>query len=621
MNIEAADAAAKWLWETIGKHIFDQSKNLVANKWRTFNWARAEDKYRKKLLDQLSTVRLLGNSTPIYIENIYTDVEVLDKLTAMKRFNFEDIQGKPISYDPFESNTRRFSALEIVKEHKRTYILGKPGAGKTTFLKSLVISACHGSIKATPIYISLKEWSDSQLDLFQFTCEQFKICGFPDEIFVKHILNTGNALVLLDGLDEVNHADEERRKMLQAITNFTNQHSESRFCITCRIAANEYAFNRFTYVEIADFNEVQQTTFISKWYSLEPKKLEMFKTNWNKTENEKIRELGKTPLLLALICLAFDETLQFSRRRVDLYAEAIDALLKKWDSSRAIVRRDAYKLLESVRKKQLLSFIAYNTFVREEYLIRNIVINNEIKHFISSLPYWDNQQEVDSEQILKSIESHHGLLVERAKNIYSFSHLTVQEYFSAQYISDNVASDSLGSLVNRLIEDVRWREVMLMCASMQSNAYQLLHIFAQRIWKIVKNDIFIKQLIKNIQPSPSISDNYRANSKDEFSKMPKQKSSYYEENMLNRNFHLPFEYALDIAGNLSVIPPERRSDSVYRARNLVYYLGNSRFEINKSQANKLTRYLLMTKLLIECLQISSLENRQKIEELVLKDMS
>ena len=34
MNIEAADAAAKWLWETIGKHIFDQSKNLVANKWR-----------------------------------------------------------------------------------------------------------------------------------------------------------------------------------------------------------------------------------------------------------------------------------------------------------------------------------------------------------------------------------------------------------------------------------------------------------------------------------------------------------------------------------------------------------------------------------------------------------
>ena len=34
-------------------------------------------------------------------------------------------------------------------------------------------------------------------------------------------------------------------------------------------------------------------------------------------------------------------------------------------------------------------------------------------------------------------ESHHGLLVERATDIYSFSHLTFHEYFTAKYISDH----------------------------------------------------------------------------------------------------------------------------------------------------------------------------------------
>ena len=465
----SAQSAALWLWDTFGEKFSNLGASAIKASWKKFNWLRAENEYRSKVHSQLSTIRLLGNSTPIDVESIYTDVEVLDKLSAMRRFNFEDIKGKPIDYDPFNVNAKRMSALEIVKGHNRTYILGKPGAGKTTFLKHLAMLACRGQLKETPIYISLKEWSDSRVDLLEFICEQFKICGFPNaKIVVEHLLSNGNALVLLDGLDEVNHEENARRKMLQAITKFTTQYSDSRFCITCRVAANEYSFDNFTYVEIADFNQEQQAAFICKWYSLEQSKLDLFNSQWDKVENQGFRELAKTPLLLTLICLAFDETLQFSKRRVDLYAEAVDALLKKWDSSRAIVRGDVYKQLEPVRKKQLLSFVAYNTFSRQEYLIRKNVVTEEIRRFIVSLPYWDEKNEVDAEQILKAIESHHGLLVERAQNIYSFSHLTIQEYFAALYISENVANGYLGILVEYIIKDIRWREVMLMCSSMQS---------------------------------------------------------------------------------------------------------------------------------------------------------
>ena len=56
----------------------------------------------------------------------------------------------------------------------------------------------------------------------------------------------------------------------------------------------------------------------------------------------------------------------FPARRVDIYEEALDALLKKWDDSRGIQRGSLYKTLSLGRKRQMFARIAYNAFVRSE---------------------------------------------------------------------------------------------------------------------------------------------------------------------------------------------------------------------------------------------------------------
>src|SRR5438067_6287634 len=54
-----------------------------------------------------------------------------------------------------------------------------------------------------------------------------------------------------------------------------------------------------------------------------------FLTEFKKEDNKGLRDLARTPLLLTLLCLAFNETLTFPQRRVEIYEEALDALLKK----------------------------------------------------------------------------------------------------------------------------------------------------------------------------------------------------------------------------------------------------------------------------------------------------
>ena len=68
--------------------------------------------------------------------------------------------------------------------------------------------------------------------------------------------------------------------------------------------------------------------------------------------------------------------------------------------------------------------------------------------------------------MLGAIERQQGILVERATDIYSFSHLTLQEYLTAFHIVDARLE---AEVIEQHLTDERWREVFLLMAGLSGN--------------------------------------------------------------------------------------------------------------------------------------------------------
>jgi formylglycine-generating enzyme required for sulfatase activity/energy-coupling factor transporter ATP-binding protein EcfA2 len=403
------------------------------------------------------------------------------------------------------TETVAVSVEEALAQARRLVVLGDPGSGKTTLLRYLALLYARdmaegkalvrerlglAEAKVLPILLPLrqiaaflrhehgaKDDTEGHALLLHFLLQSLKNerIQLPEDFFDRW-LTKGKAVILLDGLDEVADPDL-RRRVSRLVESFTRAYPGCRFVVTSRIVGYSGPARlqeAYTTTTVLDFTLADVEQFLLNWHQLlalgqmEPgPSADTYALAQTRQllaaiqGNERIRELAINPLMLTVIATVHRDRVKLPDRRAELYGEAVDVLLGKWDEARGVKETPILRgrPFDTGDKRLILQSVALHMHERQ---VKELDLD-ELRRLLETMLLDNVRDEREVEQavsrFLTIIEERTGLLVARGEGVYSFSHLTFQEYLAALAVADR--GDYIAYTLAR-VPDPWWREVILL---------------------------------------------------------------------------------------------------------------------------------------------------------------
>jgi hypothetical protein len=427
--------------------------------------------YRDKMLSTLRFIDSKGLPTKGFftpeLDEVYVDVKVAPS-------DPHKVRSDLLAQAPAEVEQRRQVSEFLDQPSPQILaVVGAPGSGKTTLLRHTakeVFARPRGRRRTVPVLLYLRDHvpqivQDPDVELPALIRLAVARQGIQDpQGWFAGRLQAGRCLVLFDGLDEVAR-EKDRRVIAEWVDAQVTRYAKNDFVITSRPAGYRTAeITNAKVLQVCNFNSEQVTRFVRRWYLA----LENASTKADEdTIRERAREaatdlldrldrapalyeLTVNPLLLTMIANVHHHRGALPGSRVDLYSEICQAMLWR--------RQQAKKLREDVsgeKKEALLRRLAFTMMEREVRDLPRSDVLALVKPALRRL-----SRELTADDFLADVSSN-GLIVERESGLYSFAHLTFQEYLAASHIRDR----GLASVLARHVDNVWWRETTLMYAA------------------------------------------------------------------------------------------------------------------------------------------------------------
>ena len=333
-------------------------------------------------------------------------------------------------------------------------ILGDPGAGKSSLLRFLALDWAERPTAQIPLLLALREYMADEnrpKDVLDFFHQgKRKICELNRLRLHQH-LQTGDALVMFDGLDEIIAADQRHAAITEIIA-FKNKYPRSRLIVTSRSVGydpEELGHAGFRHFTLEDFNEAQIVSFIRKWHGLalvEEKEGERAELRQRLTaaiqSSPSIRLLAGNPLLLTMMAI-LNRKQELPRRRASLYEEAAKVLLHAWDIE---YKKMALPLVDAdlSAKQELLRQIAYTMQsqpkqegrpdgARQDIIsIQRDGLREQIIAFMAGRNAANPRRIADL--LIEQLRKRDFMLCHLGNDYFAFVHRTFLEYFCASEI-------------------------------------------------------------------------------------------------------------------------------------------------------------------------------------------
>ncbi len=416
--------------------------------------AEVRSQHRDAIQQRCGILQLLNVHHPVNLDDIHIDIPVAVAVASQQWGDLTALNTldptKAAQVGKAAAEPSPMSGMQAVETYNKLRLLGQPGVGKTLCLKHLALQCNRGELAAdcVPIFITLRAFAAAarghvHLSLFAYLQMTFVTSGLADTLTLETLLQTGRILLLVDGLDEVPQADIT--PVMNKIRRFADQYHRNRFVVACRTAAQNLTLRGFTDVEIAPLTLAQIRTAAEKWFATltppgipsAPNPAQQLMQQLELPENWQVRQLVSTPLFLHLACWLLSGNAARLAPPTRFYQQGYALLLGKWDAANGIERDEIYPGFGLPHTMRLLSHLAAIAVEQQQPCFERHRLETVIAAHLqdsTALTLEPEELQLASEMILNVIAVQTGLLIERARDIFSFSHLAFQTYLTARTI-------------------------------------------------------------------------------------------------------------------------------------------------------------------------------------------
>lgn len=453
--------------------------------------AVTSQKYFNYLENELGEIQFEGlptdkeaGSVKVKLENIFIPL-FLNKSRLLRKREQSDIEKE-----------EREAIGEILSTKSRLAILAKPGGGKSTLIKRIAIAYAFPERRKQindslpdmdwfPIFLRCRELGEkvtqSITDIIHTIPSRAEIHSCIDDfsVLVSSSLQNGNALLLIDGLDEIAE-DKNRIAFVNQLRTFIATYPKLNIIVTSREAGFRVVGGSLaSYCEnyrVSNLINSEIEELCLKWHKAIIDESENTIKEANKLSelilrDSRIRVLAENPLLLTTLLFVKRWAGYLPTKRSVLYQEMIKLLLVTWNV-------EGHEILDIEEAEPQLAFVAYWMTTNGQQTISADELNYCLIEARKQMPEILGYTNINPSEFIKRVESRSSLLILSGHKrldsghisaMYEFLHLSFQEYLTAKaivkkFIPQSDASKKVVDIIKPNINNENWKEVIPLAA-------------------------------------------------------------------------------------------------------------------------------------------------------------